>query len=97
MPQWKARVNIGDLHQSYQDGNLSVSDLALSVHQRLASHSYYQNDELYEYQEITDWFEDVAEDAQNGKADINDYDSVLRELYDWGDDENRLWVDTFNR
>lgn len=91
MPHWKAKIGIGDLHQSYQDGLIDVVTLAESTHNRLSKISYYRDD--FEFQEIVDWFKDVSEEATTGGATINDYDNVLRELYDWADCDHRLWID----
>lgn len=96
MTNWKHTINISNLHQSYQTGNLTVSELAMGMHQRLTQTPYYESENEYEFQEITDWFKDVAEDAESGEAGINDYDSVLSELYNWGDYGHRLFVSPFD-
>ena len=90
MPHWKATVKLGDLHESYQGKIMTVPALAKAVADRLKRVRRYQDDA--DFQDIVVEFEGLAEDEDAG---IDDYDCILGRLYDFGDSDHRLWVDTF--
>lgn len=84
MPEWKTKVNIVDLHSAFQDGKITVQELAAGVAKRLKLNRYAE-----ELEEIIDYFISLSEDP---KADVEEYDYVLSELYDFADFDHRIWV-----
>ena len=89
MNKWKHQVSIASLHKQYQAGELSPQELANSVASLLETFILPKFPDDYNLEEIIDWFNYFQE------ADtINDYDDILRELYNWADD-NRVWINCF--
>ncbi len=90
--KWKATIKIGDLHARYQAGELPIVEVAKQLADRVEKYRdktfLEESDEWCELDDIIFWF---REDVQ----DVNDYDGVLAELYNWADEGHRLWVDKF--
>lgn len=84
MPTWKNTIRIGDLHEDYQAGNLSIQKVGVELARRLKVKRI--EDAWGELEEIIERFESVD--------DVEDYDNVLRDLYDFGDSGHLLWVDS---
>jgi hypothetical protein len=89
MNKWKHQVSIASLHKQYQAGELSPQELATSVASLLEIFILPKFPDDFELEEIIGWFKD-SEDINS----INDYDNLLKELYDWADD-NRVWINCF--
>ena len=89
MNKWKHQVSIASLHKQYQAGELSPQELAKSVASLLTTFILPKFPDDFELEEIIGWFKD-SEDINS----INDYDNLLKELYDWAAD-NRVWINCF--
>jgi hypothetical protein len=85
MAKWKRTLKIGDLHWAHQSDLLTAKDLGQQVAARIRDLRIPDDDWI---EIITDNFEYVET--------IEDYDDFLEDLYDWGDRDHRLWVDTFD-
>lgn len=99
MPNWTKTLNIADLHKAYQAHELSVKDLAHKVADqvdRLYQTGHGQVERLYSEPNGSDLDEIIMYlRAFDDEDDIDGYDTVLKELYDWADYDHRLWVKTF--
>jgi hypothetical protein len=108
MADWKHKLSIGDLHEQYQSHKITPQQLGFLVSQRLkalldTSKPKIDNDLKYDGEELVYRFEHDVET-------VNDYDSILSDLYDWGDTElprtkdipfsmtpKLCWIDTFKK
>lgn len=86
MIEWKTRINIIDLYEAYKDGNLVITEVARQLASRLSKNKYIED---WQLQDIVDNFESFAEE---GKENINKYDIILKELYDFADYDHRIWI-----
>lgn len=96
MANWKYKLKAKDLWESYKGNHITASELGKLLAQRIREAAFYQ-EYKNQLEEIIDNFENVD--------DIEDFDYVLNELYDWADQEveplgqwprNAMcWVETF--
>jgi len=84
MAKWKKTLDISDLHQAYGDGSITIIQVAKEVHSRCLKLKI--ND--IQFMNITSNFLLIE--------DIDDYDSVLSDLYDFGDEDHKLWINTMH-
>ncbi len=89
MANWKTTLDISDLWSKFDDGDLSVQELASKIAQRLESNEFYGDDDLVE---IVYNFVSLAEDSN---AEDDDFDYIMQDLYDYADVEHRIWIKTF--
>ena len=80
---------------------IGIPALALAVSEKLRAIAPYPSSELDERrEEIADWFADLSQDNSAG---VEDFDTLMAELYDFGDTplddrfdgKKALWVATF--
>lgn len=80
---------------------IGIQALALAVSEKLRAIAPYPSAALDERrEEIADWFADLSQDEE---ADVDIFDSLMAELYDFGDTplddkfdgKKALWVATF--
>lgn len=90
MPKWKNKIDISDLHSAYESNEVTIQYVANSVADRLRELPIYQSN--YYLQTIVKDLEVIAYDED---CNADDYDCVLNTLYNWGDIDNRLWINTF--
>ena len=98
--KWDHSINVTGIHKQYQEGGLSLLDLAAAMVNKIefVLNKYSEkSDEYWEFYEIQGYFEWGKEDWEDAKPTINDYDNWLSELYTWGDHKKRLWVDAFGK
>jgi hypothetical protein len=88
MTNWKTTLNIRDLHHRHQEGEITIQEVAAGVAERFKRNKYAQE---WQAQDIIDQLEGIAE---GDDATAQDYDYVLRELYDFADTDHRIWVKT---
>ena len=87
MKQWKCTLDISDLHAKSRAGELTADELGKQVAARIRGlPSLRYREEL----------EDIAQAFADYLAGFDEYDGVLAELYDWADEDKRLWVNTFS-
>ena len=82
MPDWKTRVEMADLSLAFEKGTMTSSEAGKEMASRLKQNKYHE-----ELDEIIDMFENVE--------DVQDFDYALGELYDFGDEDHRIWVNCF--
>jgi len=88
MIKWQSIVQLRDLHTAHQAGTISVQKVARSLAARLRRNKFSGE---YELEEIIEDLESLAKDP---KADVYDYDCILKNLYAFADDGNRIWIRT---
>lgn len=92
MPNWQSEVVLADLHASHEAGELAVQEVAAKLVERLKSNKFakeleYEIDEL---QRIAETEEEEYDLELQG-----DYDCILKELYDFGDNDHQIWFKAF--
>ena len=110
MANWQHRIELKDLHEKYEDGEITIQEVAKQLKSRLEilygainKRRYLAKDIYLEMlKTITTDFEALSEDEN---ASVDNYDDVLSSLYDFGDikldnkdifHEARLcWINTF--
>ncbi len=85
MPQWKTTVRLGDLHVPYQVSKMTIQDVGKELAKRLRANKYVEDIEM----DCTGALEDLEQGVKNAE----EYDDILKELYDFGDFNNRIWFD----
>ena len=92
MSDWQRKLNIKDAWDASANGDMSSQELAGVIAKRLRKLKPFVGDridnDLAEYldnkrDEIAEEFEAIAEDSD---SDTKDFDYVMDELYDWGDE-----------
>ena len=82
MADWKHTVELGDLHRKFDAGEIGIETVALGLAGRLKE---------------TPYAEDLADliDELEMVSDVEDYDYILEQVYDFGDADHQLWINTF--
>ena len=85
MSEWKYTIDIYDEWQASKRGELSLHDLSKVIlgHLRRIEEIIGPLSDPY-FKALLDNFEMFAEDGE-GSVDRDEFDSVMDELYDWGD------------
>jgi hypothetical protein len=84
MTNWKTKVVLTDLHEAFEGGDITVSEVAEALADRLEKNPYHKD------------LEDLIEELRSGDlTEVDDYDDVLMELYDFGDEDHRIWFEMF--
>lgn len=89
MVRWKATVDIKDLHDAYGEGKVAIAFVAGEVAKRLCQTPYGEDCAMLD---IIEQFESLADEGE--KAEVAEYDRILADLYDFADEDHRLWVNT---
>lgn len=81
MAKWDTVVELGDLHQAYHDGKIPISEVAKIFADRLEENKYsiLLKDEIAALRKI---------------EDVDDFDDVLADIYDFADFNHRIWIRT---
>lgn len=82
MARWKTTVVVADIHEAHQRGEMKIDQVAIELAKRLQANRY------------ASWLEDLI-DRLNCVTDVEEYDDCLRELYDFGDHDHRIWIESF--
>lgn len=89
---WDSEVNVADLHAAHQARKVTIQYVAKRVAERLKNNKYHDDEDL---KDIIAQFDEIAEsDSRDQATAVVEYDSALRELYDWGDTDKRIWVNS---
>jgi len=100
MSHWVKKIDLKDVWNEAENGELSILALTKILVERLSVIHYSKKDsERFEQlnqdlEEIIGWFEDLIEDENE---DADEFDSVLNEIYDFGDriiSNNKPFYDT---
>ncbi len=97
MSDWQHRIELKDLHDKYQNREITILTLAREILSRIKllqeeiEKKADPTELLYleKLLEIEDLFEELSLDTN---ADIEDYDFILNKFYDWADTKlDDLW------
>lgn len=82
MVDWKTKIKVGDLHAAHRKGDMPITAVAKALAARIERNEF--KNELAGL---------VA--RLRRVRNVRSYDSCLRTLYDFGDQDHRIWVDAF--
>lgn len=106
MTNWTHNLELKDLHNKHESGEMGISQVASTVAIRLKALIATNTPPISE--DLKEEAEELAERFENEIDDVEDYDNVLSDLYDWADTElpckpgtpftmeqKLCWVNTF--
>lgn len=90
MTNWKHTLKLKELFSENEDPE-TVRSVAREAYSRVEAFraAYYPDD--IELEEISDNFHTLG--FVDERPECRHFNAALGELYDWGDDGHRLWVD----
>lgn len=82
MADWKTKIELRDLHEAFEKGEMTVKEVGKALADRVQKNRYAGEleDIIYELRVVDD---------------VDDYDWCLEQLYDFGDYDHRIWINTF--
>ena len=88
MANWKHKIQIWDLYDRYDRNEIDVPTLGKLLAERL---------EKVAEEMPSSWQKELGSIATSLEEvnSVDEYDSCLEALYDWGDQDHRLWVNCF--
>lgn len=89
MANWKSKLDLSDIWEQYDNDELSIQNVSKMVAERLRA-CRYKNDK--DVVDIIERFESLADESS--ADNIDDFDDVLADLYEFGNIDHRLWVQT---
>ncbi|MBK8113197.1 MAG: hypothetical protein IPK44_01110 [Candidatus Accumulibacter sp.] len=88
MANWKNTIDLTDVWES-EDARLIAGAIAT----RLCNLSPYTDEEVeYKRLDLAEAFKDAALDED---LNVHAFNSLMSELYDWGDNDHSCWIQTF--
>ena len=90
MANWRSKIDVKTEWAAFENDDLTVQQVARLMVEKLNKIPHFLKDD--DLGLIVEQFESIAEEKH---VEEGDFDSVLRELYDWADDGHRLWIATF--
>ncbi len=95
MNNWKYTIKIGEDMKSFQDGDCLLVDFAKNLNRKLKP---ILGDMIGRYPERSEELEDIILDLsilEGHIDDVDEMDEILERLYDFGDEDKILFVDSF--
>lgn len=90
MDKWKNYVELSDIFETYEEG---VSDFDehkdLIVQRLLHSSNKFVLISKYDRENLKDLIDELA-----GTEDLSEFNDCLDLIYDWGDVDHKLWINT---
>ena len=80
MARWKTLVKLGDLHAKHEAGELTLTETAKDLAKRLRATPYAAE------------LESLLLELENVDT-VDEYDEALSALYDFGDEDKRIWFE----
>lgn len=81
---WQTKVDLSDLFVAFDENSMTVEEIARATAARLRKNRYASD-----LHGVIELLEEVD--------DIDDYDSLLATVYDFGDINKRIWIETYTR
>jgi len=77
---WKSTVEIGDLFDRWKEEVITVEEFASELVERLSKNKYASNDDI----------KDIIGELKLVE-DMDELDRYIDDLYDFGDNDHRIW------
>lgn len=91
MIKWDETINIATSQGLYSGGHISLCDLSRAITQKIRQTIAYAASDS-DLLDIVCAFEAIDE-----LATLQDYNTALEMLYDYGDEDNRIWIESEKR
>ena len=95
MANWKYKVQLGDLMGKYEDGELTADQVGKQFAKRLEELPFAKTECVDGWDCAHCVFNNIVDAFKHEINDEDDFDAVLGSLYDFGDQDHRLWVEAF--
>lgn len=82
---WKCKINVAHLFDDYHEDKIGVKELANGLAEALQSTKYANEPRLI------DLIDELGE-----IDDVDTFDVVMEEIYEWADEGNRIWINTYS-
>lgn len=83
MTDWKHTLDITDLHESYQRGDMIIDEVAKEVAKRLRALVTENKPPIEQY--LIDQANVIADSLEHEIEVVEQYDNLLNNLYEWAD------------
>lgn len=83
MANWKKKLDLKDLAEKFDNEEMTATEVGQEVSKRLAE-LYPEGQRDLEIEDFIARFNEIE--------DEDEFDSLIDELYDWGDADHRLWI-----
>jgi uncharacterized protein YpuA (DUF1002 family) len=91
MADWKTKLDIKEEWEQREKDEITNQQLCKAIAAKLKMNRFFKKDE--DLQEIAEDFENF-EDNDDGDSDEL-FNDLMSQLYDYGDEDHRIWVGTF--
>ena len=93
MAAWMRTLNMRKGFNDFRAGNTTISELAFYVARSLKALDPYKLEEINEQlDDLVDMFDGFA---RSGSDDVDEFDDMMNELYDWADQKlDSTWPGT---
>lgn len=92
MASWKRILDLTPEFGKAEEGEIEIHDLARITAERLRQMKPFFDFMDVGRVEIAEQFDDLSQDKG---ADVDDFDTLMEELYNWADVDRSCWVKTF--
>lgn len=99
MSKWVNRLDLKDLWKTREEGNLTIQELGKAVADRIRKSKFYK---LKIHEEA---LREIVLDFEGCSEDVEKFDGILEQLYDWADtplttplgqmQRKMCWIETF--
>lgn len=83
MANWETTVEIGDIHEAYNEDEIDIKEVGRRVAARLRENKY------------AEYLSEQIDALEQGEYDADGYDEILSEIYDFGDNGHRIFLNPF--
>lgn len=93
MANWQYKIKIGDDIKNFEEHKISINQLSIKISEKLKPiiKSLQSNGRI----EIANELISVQQNLKTIEDEDN-FDDIMNDLYDIGDNEHLLWLDTFH-
>lgn len=96
MANWKYSINIKHAWKQYDDGEITIPNLSKYISFKLKELPYVKNGNLI-FLDIVESFDEIAllnENDEETEELEDSFNNAMKRLYNFGDEDHRLWIGT---
>ncbi len=98
MANWHQTIDLRDEFKKFEESEITVQILAQAVSDKLKALPPYTRKDFNYEEEKTDILEEFKNLAECKETTIDEFDSLMQELYDWADgdygNQKVCWINT---
>jgi hypothetical protein len=86
MKQWKAKLDVSDIWENSPDSHffIEIGQRVMAVADEMLNNGFISQNDRDDLWSLGDALKCIE--------DVNDFDSLWDEIYDWADVDKRLWI-----